>query len=52
MREFVLNASIKKIHQIKFNKHQEIEFIGLINKIELLIAPKINDVNDDTFIGN
>ena len=52
MREFVLNASIKNIHQIKLNKHQEIEFIGLNNQIELLILPKINDVNDDTFTGN
>jgi hypothetical protein len=50
MREFVLNASLKKIHLIKFYKYQEIEFIGLINQIELLIVPKINDINDETFI--
>lgn len=50
MREFVLNASLKNIHQIKLNKHQEIEFIGLNNQFELLIAPEINNVNDDTFI--
>ena len=50
MREFVLNASLKKIHLIKFYKHQEIKIIGLINQIELLIVPKINDINDETFI--